>query len=306
MISTFYPAGHPIHQQKFMPMVTAVIVGIHILALGAFYFFSWQGVLCWFVMHQLTGIGITMSYHRQLTHKSFESPQWVKYLFAFLGTLTLEGGPISWVATHRLHHARSDHEEDFHSPRHGFVWSHVIWNFYTHEDLQKEETFKRYAQDLYKDPGMVFLENYFVLINLAVVALITGIGYWVGGPKMALSFLFWGGFFRIVTTWHITWLVNSATHVWGYQTYESGDTSRNNVFVAFLAHGEGWHNNHHADQRAARNGHAWYEIDITYYTIKTLELLGLAYNVVPVSSKLKLKDKSEPVRLPNPRPALSS
>lgn len=266
--------------------IAATIIAIHLLALIAPFFYSTAGLTAFLALYLMTGFGITLAFHRYLTHKSFRMARPAKIFWVLTGTLALQGGPISWVATHRMHHARSDQPGDPHSPKDGFWWSHLLWNFYIHPELTGETYFRKYARDMYDDPDIVFLEKWFIPINIAFGALLYGIGHWLGGWQTGLSMLFWAGFLRIVAVWHITWAVNSATHLWGYRRYVTTDTSRNNWFVAWFGMGEGWHNNHHADQRAARNGHAWYEFDPTYYIIKAMSLVGLASHLVPVSGRL--------------------
>jgi len=145
----------------------------------------------------------------------------------------------------------------------------------------------RRVRDLVADPGLYFLEKNYTLINIAFLIFLFGVGYLLGGSKIGLSVLVWGGFLRLVLCLNITWLVNSVAHIWGYRNYETPDLSRNNWWVALLTWGEGWHNNHHADARAARNGHYWYEIDVTYYLIKLMKKMGLAYDIVGVRTKLR-------------------
>lgn len=229
-----------------------------------------------------------MCYHRLLAHRSFKTSRWIKYSLAFLGVLAFQRGPVWWVATHRLHHSQVDTELDPHTPAVSFIWSHILWAFFKHPQLDESiETVHRLSRDLAEDPGMQLLEKYYAVINLGFLVFLFALGYWMGGYKLGLSLLVWSGFLRLVVALHATWFVNSAAHIWGYRSYKTEDTSRNNWWVALLTFGEGWHNNHHADQRAARNGHRWFEIDVTYYVICLMHRMGWVQDVVPLSERLK-------------------
>jgi len=254
---------------------------MHVMALAAPFYFSWQGFALFFVMQFITGsIGVCMGYHRLLTHGSFTCSKRMRWFFALMGQLSGEGTVLQWIATHRKHHAYSDHDEDPHSPRHGGLWSHLTWMCPQYGRKYFDDLISRFAPDLLKDKGMLFLHKMFLPIHFVTGALMFGAGYWLGGSYMAMSFLIWGMFVRLVYVLHITWFVNSATHMWGYRNYKTTDDSRNLWWVGVLAFGEGWHNNHHAYQRMAKHGHRWWEFDVTYMQIRVLEKLGLIWNVV--------------------------
>ncbi len=282
----------------------AVITLIHLIALAAPFTFSWPGLITFAVMSFVTGgIGITLAYHRLLTHGSFKTNRVVKYFMTFIACLALQGGPIYWVATHRLHHKESDKEFDPHTPMVSFMWAHLWWNFFTHPQLKNEADYRKFAPDLYEDSGIVFLQKYFFVIYLAFAGLLYAVGNHFGGTQLGLSLVVWGVCLRTVYTWHVTWLVNSATHMWGYRNYESKDTSRNNWLVALLTFGEGWHNNHHADQSSAHFGHRWWEFDQSYVILKALKMVGLVHSVnqprfkrmaslQPANSQTKVKLRS--------------
>lgn len=236
--------------------------------------FSWQALAVCVFMHWLTGgIGICMCYHRLLTHRSFvPRPKALEYLLTAIGCMASEGGPIGWVADHRKHHAHSDEECDVHTPHRGFLWAHMLW-FLTPDDdaAHTPEYYERWAPDLARDPVLVWFDNYFILFPiLSAVTL-----YAIGG----MPWLVWGFFVSSVTVLHTTWLVNSATHVWGYRSHKTRDDSTNLWWVALLTYGEGWHNNHHAHQTSARHGLRWWELDMTYLGIRALSLVGLAHTV---------------------------
>ena len=251
---------------------TVILVLLHIGALAAFFFFTWKALAVTIVMYWVaTGLGISMGYHRLHTHRSYKVPRWIEYFFALCGTLTLEGGPIFWVAIHRIHHQRSDQPGDPHSPREGAWWAHIGWILVGETKHNNTKLLGKYAPDLAKDKFYVWLNDYHWVPNVVLAA---GL-YLVGG----LPFLLWAGFFRIIFGLHATWLVNSATHMWGARRFATRDDSRNNWWVALISFGEGWHNNHHAHPTSARHGLAWYEFDPSWLQIKLLKILGLAEKV---------------------------
>lgn len=266
------------------------IAALHVGALLAFVpsYFSWQALAVCVLLHWVTGgIGICMTYHRLLTHRSFATrPKALEYLLTIIGCCASEGGPIGWVADHRKHHAYSDEEEDVHSPNRGFGWAHFLW-WMTPDvtAIHTPEYYDKWAPDLNADPVHRFLDRIHVLFPLALL----GGLYAVGG----MPWLVWGGFMRSILVLHTTWLVNSATHIWGYRTHPTRDTSTNLWWVALLTYGEGWHNNHHAFQTSARHGNRWWEVDMTYWTIRLMSLVGIAYAVKlpkpasPAKPKLK-------------------
>jgi stearoyl-CoA desaturase (delta-9 desaturase) len=264
-----------------VPLIS-VYIGLYLSILAAPFTFSWSGLVAFILLSFITiCLGITLCYHRLLAHRSYTLPRPLKIFLALLGCLAFQRGPIWWVACHRLHHSRVDREGDPHSPRFSFIWSHFLWAFFTHPQLDESpETLHALASDLYDDPALRFLEKYYTAINILFLASLFGSGYMWGGWKMAMSMLVWGGLLRIIYGLNITWLVNSAAHIWGYRTYDTPDHSRNNWWVALLTWGEGWHNNHHAHPRLARMGMTWFEFDLTYGIIRCLQWAGLATQVV--------------------------
>ncbi len=249
---------------------------LHLGALMAFVpaFFSWSALAVCVILHWLTGgIGICMTYHRLLTHRSFATrPRWLEYVLTIIGTSASEGGAIGWVADHRRHHAHSDDEHDVHSPSRGFGWAHMLW-WMTPDitSIHTPEYYARWAPDLVKDRVHVVIDRFHFVFPLAMFAAL----YAIGG----MPWLVWGGFVRSILVLHTTWLVNSATHVWGYRTHATRDTSTNLWWVALLTYGEGWHNNHHAYQTSARHGLRWWEVDMTYIAIRLMSFVGLTYNI---------------------------
>lgn len=241
----------------------------HVMSIVAFFFFEWSAIA---VAAALTFValswGIGMGYHRLHTHRGYKVPKPLEYFFALCGTLALEGGPIFWVATHRIHHQFSDKEGDPHSPRDGSWWAHILWMVLGEPMHNDTARMSKYAPDLARDPFYRWLNTYHWLpLTLSGIALLA-IGGW--------SWVLWGVFARVTFGWHVTWAVNSATHLWGGRRFETRDDSRNLWWVALLSFGEGWHNNHHAYPTSARHGLAWYELDITWMQIRLLEKLGVA------------------------------
>jgi fatty-acid desaturase len=212
-----------------------------------------------------------MGYHRLLTHRGYHVPRWLEYLLAVCATLSLEGGPLVWVATHRVHHHHTDRMGDPHSPREGGWWSHAGWVLHGAGADAEPLLLAKYAPDLMKDAFYRRLNRYhWVPLTLLAFILLA-----VGGWPMVL----WGIFLRVTLGLHATWLVNSATHMWGSRRFATRDDSRNNWWVALLTGGEGWHNNHHAHPVSARHGLVWYEFDLNYYGIWILGRLGLAKGI---------------------------
>ena len=269
------------------------ITGVHALACLAFLpgLFSWTGVvLAGLGMYVFGTLGINVFYHRYLTHRSFRCPVWLERTLAVLAICAFQETPAKWVATHRRHHEHSDDEFDPHTPVRGFLWAHVGWLLMKSPQISRLELYGRYAKDVLRDPFYRRLESHMVYLSIILAqALVFFLGGFVaslllgGGSAEAARFgasvLVWGVFVRTVLVWHVTWAVNSAAHVWGYQTYETGERSRNNIVVGLLSNGEGWHNNHHADPRSARHGHQWWELDVTWLTIKLFGKLGLAWKI---------------------------
>ena len=245
--------------------------GIHVGALFAFLpgNFSWKAVGLAAFLHWFTGcLGITLGWHRLISHRSFTTPKWLEYFFVFCGSLSCQASPIEWIGLHRHHHAHSDEEMDHHNSNLGFWWSHIGWMCY---DIPAKQQLDRYTRDIANDPVYLFFDRFFLPLQILLGVGLFAIGGW--------SFVIWGIFVRLVAVYHCTWFVNSATHKFGYRTHDSGDNSRNCWWVALLTYGEGWHNNHHAFQYSARHGLQWWEIDVTWMTINLLRQLGLATKV---------------------------
>lgn len=253
--------------------ITAIaMVAFHLLAVAALFYIDLGAIAVAAVLWWMAGsLGIGMGYHRLLTHRGYKTPKWVEYFLTLCGTLALEGGPIFWVATHRIHHQHSDEEGDPHTPREGTYWAHMGWIMTGRAMHHNTEIFARYTPDLSKDKFHVWLTTWHWIPQVVVGLALLAYGGW--------TYVLWGTFFRTTYGLHATWLVNSATHLWGSRRFKTRDDSTNNWWVALLTFGEGWHNNHHAHPTSARHGLAWYEFDVNWIFISTLQALGLVWDV---------------------------
>jgi fatty-acid desaturase len=275
------------------------VVFYHAVALLAVlpWFFSWTGVvLALLGLYVFGTLGINLCFHRLLTHRGFTLPRPLEHFFAVLGVCCVQDSPARWVAVHRRHHEHADEQQDPHSPLVNFFWGHMGWVLLENDELKRLSVYERYAKDILRDRFYKKMERggWFLIVMASwlvffaggfVAALLLGTGA-SAAAQFGLSVLIWGVFVRTVLVWHITWSVNSVTHLWGYRSYETDERSRNNIFVGIISNGEGWHNNHHAAPRSARHGHQWWEFDVTWLTIRALALLGLARNVALPSPHL--------------------
>ena len=239
------------------------------------------------VLYTLTGFGVTVGFHRLLTHRSFTAPPAVRGVFAVLGSMSLQGAVIHWVADHRKHHTFTDEPGDPHSPHlhggdgvrgvfAGWWHAHTGWLF----DRTERASARRFARDLREDPVIRFVDRWFFAWVLLGLAIPFAAGWILGGTlTAALTALLWGGFARIFLQHHATWSVNSICHMYGSRPFALDDESRNNWVVALVAMGEGWHHNHHAFPTSARHGLQRFQYDPSYWLIRVLELLGLASDV---------------------------
>lgn len=298
----------PVLWAYFLP-----IYAIHALAVLACLpaLFSWTGlVACLLGVHVFGNLGINIGYHRLLTHRSFRTLRWLERAFSLMALCCLQDTPARWVSTHRLHHNHADGPEDPHSPLDDFVWGHIGWLFRRKPSLHSIDVYQRYARDVLTDPFYFFLEKrpvwagwIYLLHALAffVAGLLAGHaagGDWGAGLQLGASLLVWGVCLRTVLVWHITWSVDSITHRFGYRSYETDEQSRNNWLVALVSAGEGWHNNHHWDPASASVQHRWWEIDLSYYTIRALEKGGLATAVVPPRMARRVRPQAPEGEIP--------
>ena len=263
------------------------VTTFHIMAIGALFTFSWSNLLAAAITWWIAGSwGIGMGYHRLLTHRGFKSSKAVEYFLSFCGTLGLQSGAINWVTTHRMHHAFTETDKDPHSPHNGTYWAHMGWIFRGTAQNQDEATQMRYSPDLMRDKVHVFMSKYYYVTPIIAAVIL----FAIGGFPMVL----WGIFLRQVIGWHSTWLVNSATHLWGTRRFETRDDSRNNGLIAALTFGEGWHNNHHAHPRSAKHGLTWYEFDVNWVQLKAMEKVGLISDLY--GYEIEKEIQAEPVR----------
>lgn len=244
----------------------------HVMVLVAIPFFNWSALaVCLIGLFVVTPIGVNLGFHRLASHRGLKVPQWLEYSLLTLGALVGGGPPLHWIAEHRLHHRFSDTADDPHDSRRGFWYAHVGHLFW-HKDFEDiEEQWLKYVPDFAGNRYYRFLNRYWLFFAFLPVPFLYYFGGW--------SFVLWGGFVRVVLMLHITWFVNSASHLWGYTNYKTDDLSKNCWWVGLLAAGEGWHNNHHANPASAAHGHKWWELDSTYLIIRGLEKLGLATDI---------------------------
>lgn len=254
----------------------ALVAVFHVVALVAIYlyYFSWPGLLIgftyWFVAN-CPGVGVC--FHRLLTHQGYEVPKWLEYTLTVFGCLALQGSPIRWVVTHRIHHQYSDQKGlDPHTPRDGLAWSQWFWIMFVNPS-QDKATLEKYAPKLMKDKFHLTLHYLWWLPSLMVGAALLAIAW----PNP--SWILLGVVAPVAIGWEITWLVNSLGHYWGSQRFKTGDDSTNNFWLALPTFGEAWHNNHHKYPWSARHGLGEGEVDINYMVIRLFEKLGLAQNI---------------------------
>ena len=287
----------PVEHETLDRTITGLVTGLPVLALGAAAWQTWDGLLrpsdlaVFAIVYVLTGLGVTVGFHRLLTHRSFKTGRLVRGVLAALGSAAIEGPAISWVADHRKHHAFSDRQGDPHSPHvdHGVGWAgalrgllhaHVGWLF-VHEQRGARA---RYAPDLLADPVVRFVDRTFVVWVLAGLAVPFGLGVAIGGSVDAgLTGLLWGGAVRILVLHHLTYSINSICHAFGRRRFRTSDESRNVFWLALPTLGEAWHNNHHAFPTSARHGLGRWQLDPSALVIRGLEACGLAWDVVRVS-----------------------
>jgi fatty-acid desaturase len=282
-----------VRSDKVIWLYVGTVVAIHLLALAALipWVFSWTGVALAVLGVPFYGMGITLGYHRLLAHRSLVLPKWLEHGFALFAQCSLQDTPAKWVTVHRMHHAFSDEQPDPHSPLVNFFWSHFEWLFYHNTATRTIGAMQKYAHDILEDPFYMRLEKSYIgpaiyfthLLMYSIVGAVVGwmtTGTALGAFQFSLSLFVWGGLVRTVLGWHVTWSVNSLTHLFGYRNYETSESSKNNWFVGVVALGEGWHNNHHHDPAAASVWVRWWEFDLTYCLIFVLKRLGLATRVI--------------------------
>jgi stearoyl-CoA desaturase (delta-9 desaturase) len=262
---------------------------------------NWSDIIVFAIVYPICGLGITVGFHRLLTHRAFKTKPWLRFTFAAMGSMAIEGPVISWVADHRKHHAFADQPGDPHSPHvdhghglkgalRGLFHAHLGWLF-IHTDRANKE---RYAPDLMKDPVVAYVDRTFFIWVLVGLLLPFLLGWAIGGTLLAgLTGLLWGGLVRMLVLHHVTYSINSLCHFFGRRDYPTDDESRNLAWLAPLSFGESWHNNHHAFPTSAHHGLRWWEIDISAMVIRGLEKVGLAWDVQRPSAE-RMAAKSKP------------
>jgi stearoyl-CoA desaturase (Delta-9 desaturase) len=282
----------PVANQRLDRTLTGLITVLPFIGLGVAAWQLWNSWLHWYdivaflAVYIPTGLGVTVGFHRLFTHRSFKTGPITRGVLAALGSAAIEGPVIAWVADHRKHHAFSDEEGDPHSPHvdhgglRGLFHAHMGWLFVHDQRALKT----RYAPDLIADPVVSFVNRTFLLWVFAGFVLPFTIGFILGGTLVAaLSSLLWGGLIRIFCLHHVTYSINSLCHVFGRRDFETGDESRNLAWLAIPSFGESWHNNHHAFPTSSVHGLKWWQIDLSSMVIRTMEKLGLAWDVVRFS-----------------------
>jgi stearoyl-CoA desaturase (delta-9 desaturase) len=235
-----------------------------------------QALIVLAALYWTTVLGVTLGLHRLVTHRSFEAPRWLERLLVLMGTLACQSGPSEWVGLHRHHHLHSDQPNDHHDAGRGLWWAHSEWMLHQIPALEHVD---RLTGDLQRDPLYRWLDRWFLLLQLPLGLALYWYGEAAGVHGGGVGLVLWAIPLRLVLVYHVTWLVNSATHAFGYRNFDCPDLSRNCWWVAILSFGEGWHNNHHAHPHSARHGLRWFEFDITWQHIKVLRQLGWARRI---------------------------
>jgi stearoyl-CoA desaturase (Delta-9 desaturase) len=302
----------PVVHETADRIATGTITVLPFIALGIVCWQVWSDLLRWsdvavfLIMYVLTGLGVTVGFHRHLTHRSFKTSKPLRGLLAILGSVAIEGPVISWVADHRKHHTYSDQEGDPHSPHvghdggfrgalKGLAHAHVGWLFiHTHRGARK-----RYARDLLDDPVISFVDRTFLVWALGGFVAAFGLGYAIGGTlDAALTGLLWGAGVRMLVVHHVTYSINSLCHFFGRRRFPTGDESRNLLWLAIPTFGESWHNNHHAFPTSAFHGMRRWEIDPSAIVIRALERVGLVWDVVRIEPERQAKKAGEAAASP--------
>lgn len=264
-------------------------ISIHIASLLIFWIgFSWIALITCFLLWFIRMFGITGGYHRYFSHRAYKTTRWFQFVLAVLGNAAAQLGPLWWAAHHRHHHRFSDTEADFHSPlQHGFWWSHVGWVLcpqYSKTNEQDVRDFARYSE-------LRFLNRFHMIVPIALAVIVTAIGFVLeyAFPQLqttGLQMLVWGFCLSTSLLYHSTFTINSLAHVFGTRRFDTEDTSRNNLLLALITLGEGWHNNHHYYPASERQGFYWWEIDITHYILTFLSWFGIVWDLKTPPAKI--------------------
>ena len=284
-------SGKEIDWMRVIPFILLHLSCFLIFLVG----FSWIAFTVCITLFAIRMFAITGFYHRYFSHKTFRTSRFIQFLFAMIGATAVQRGPLWWAAHHRRHHIHSDTPEDKHSPQeHGFFWSHMGW-FLTKSNFV---TNTKFIRELIRFPELRIIDRFDLLMPIALSIGLFFAGYYLNQYEPHLNtngfqLLIWGFSVSTVMLYHATFLVNSVAHQWGKKRYETKDTSRNNFIIAILTFGEGWHNNHHHYPGSARQGFYWWEIDLTYYVLKFLALIGVIWDVRTVSHNIRESKKVE-------------
>jgi stearoyl-CoA desaturase (Delta-9 desaturase) len=285
-------AMSPVHRMLNLAGVLLPLLGFlaAVVLLWGTDLVGWTDLGLFALLYVVTGYGVTLGFHRLLTHRSFQTHRWVEYLLAATGSMAMQGPVMSWVADHRKHHAHTDQEGDPHSPHGhggglrgavtGLWYAHMGWLF----EKSGQAEHARYARDLFDDRGMRFIHRAFPLWVLVGLAVPFAVGYAVDGTLGgAVTALVWGGAVRIFMLHHVTWSINSVCHFFGRRRFDVEDHSTNVFWLAPFSFGESWHHNHHAFPRSAMHGLRWWEVDPTAWLIRGMKRLKLAWNVIEIT-----------------------
>jgi stearoyl-CoA desaturase (delta-9 desaturase) len=281
-----YVTNKAVKRSEFTPIQNALhtlpYIGVHVGALLVFFVgFSWIALATCLLLYWVRMFGITGGYHRYFSHRSFKTTRTFQFILAVLGNASAQMGPLWWAAHHRHHHRHSDTEDDTHSPHiHGFLWSHTGWFL----SPRHAETNGKEIRDLVKYPELIWLNENHSVVPILLASSLFGLGLalaawapWLG--TNGLQMLIWGFFLSTVILYHGTFTINSLAHIFGYRTFETRDSSRNNWLLAILTMGEGWHNNHHRYPSSERQGFYWWEFDLTHLVLRGLEKVGIVWDL---------------------------
>ena len=270
-------------------------IGLHIAVISLFFVgYSHTALIVFIILYALRMFAITGFYHRYFSHKSFRTSRPMQFIFAVLGASAVQRGPLWWAAHHRKHHVHSDTEHDHHSPMtKSFFWSHTGW-FLTKENFLTEI---KWVKELARFPELKLIDRFDLIVPIIFCVGLFILGELLGNfyPELATSgwqLVSWGFVLSTVILYHSTFLINSASHLWGKRRYKTKDGSKNNFILALLTFGEGWHNNHHHYPGSARQGFYWWEIDITYYILKLMSCIGLIWDLRTVSPTVRESNKA--------------
>lgn len=266
---------------------------LHLACFAVFWVgISWFAVIFAVLFYLIRMFSITAFFHRYFSHKTFQTSRVLQFVFALIGTMSAQRGPLWWVAHHRYHHRYTDTEQDPHASIHGFWYSHVGWFLNEYNFATRKAVIK----DWLKFPELVWLDRFSLIVVLATAGLIYTLGQWLAihYPQLGtsgLQLLVWGGAISTVLLLHATLCINSLAHHYGQRDFETNDQSRNNLFLSIITLGEGWHNNHHYYAGSTRQGFYWWQIDITYYFLKIMSWLGLVWGLKPIPERVYLDSK---------------